>query len=183
MVDTALHRVTVNGEINMASGPVEYLGVTPRGKTYESLLRLYVQPLYLQVALYLAGLHSKNVLAYQGQHKTPQGDPMIITVQWTDSLGRKHITRAEDLLRLQPGNHLMPHHSWVFTGSRVTRNGYMADLTGSIIAVWHDPAALIDNPLPTGADDGWIVNTKLAPKQGTPVVVYFTATPKPLVTH
>ncbi len=183
IVDTSLHKVTVNGEINMASGPVEYLAVTPRGKTYESLLRLNVQPLYLQVALYLAGLHSRNVLSYQGQHKIPKGDPMTITVEWHDAFGRRHTVRAEDLLRLQPGNHIMPHHYWVFTGSRVSTNGYLADLTGSIIAVWHDPAALIDNPLPTGADDGWVVNTKLTPRQGTPVTVYFTAVPSPTAAH
>ncbi len=178
MVDTSLHRVTVNGSLNMASGSVEYLAVTPRGKTYESVLRLFVQPLYLQVALYLAGMHAKNVISYQGQRKTPMGDPMVISVQWNDTLGHQHVVRAEELLKLEPGNRVMPHHAWVFTGSRVTTDGYLADLTGSIVAVWHDPTALIDNPLPTGSDDGWVVNSHVAPPQGTPVTVYFQAISK-----
>ncbi len=175
LVDTAAHTVTVQGSINMSAGPVEYAAVTPRGKTYESLLRLNVQPLYLQVALLLAGLKPHNVLQYQGQHKTPQGAPLTLTVHWHDYLGAPRTARVEDFLLLEPGSRPMPHHNWVFTGSRILPQGFEADLCGSLIAVYHDPAALIDNPLPAGSSNGWVVNPHTTPRQFTPITLVIHA--------
>lgn len=77
LIDMKAHTLTCPGEINMDSGDVEYLAVTPMGKTYESLLRLNVRPLYLQVGLLLLGLEPKNVLRYQG-------DPTSLkAIRWT----------------------------------------------------------------------------------------------------
>lgn len=175
IVDTASRTVTAPGSINMDKGSVEYLAVTPRGKTYESFLRLDVQPMYLNLALILIGCKSKNVLQYQGQNKTPEGAPVTITVHWHNKLGIAKEARAEDFLTLMPGNHPMPLHPWVFTGSRILPQGYEADMVGSLVAIWHDPAAVMDNPLPTGADDGWVVNTARTPPQFTPIHVVFKA--------
>ena len=63
----------------------------------------------------------------------------------------------------------MPLHDWVFTGSRILPQGFEADLQKSLVAVWHDPAAILDNPLPGGANNAYVVNAKRVPRQGTPI--------------
>ena len=52
--------VTVKGEVNMQEGLVEYLACGPRGKLHESVLKLNVDPFYLQIALLLIGLELGN---------------------------------------------------------------------------------------------------------------------------
>ncbi len=42
--------VSINGEINMDEGLVEYLACGPRGKLHESVLKLDVDPYYMQIA-------------------------------------------------------------------------------------------------------------------------------------
>lgn len=158
----------------MDAGDVEYLAVTPSGKTYESLLRLNVRPLYLQVALLLIGLEPKNILRYQGDPTQPQGAPVDILVRWEDNRGLEHEVHAEELLAEGPKNKPMPRHHWVFTGSRILPEGFEADLCGSLVAIWHDPAAILDNPMRETQND-WIVNSATTPRRGTPVRVLFKA--------
>jgi hypothetical protein len=169
VVDTAARTVTCRGEINMDNGPIEYLAIAPLGKTHESLLRVEVRPLHLQLALLLLGLEPKNVLKYQGDKTTPQGAPVEIRVRWQDATGKTQEVRAEDLIVSMPGSKPMPPHNWVFTGSRVIREGFEADLGKSLVAVWHDPAAVLDNPLSGGANNAYVVNARRTPKQGTPI--------------
>src|SRR5579871_2444269 len=167
-VDTAARTVVCPGEINMDDGPIEYLAVAPKGKLHESLLRVDIRPLYLQVALLMLDLEPKNVLKAQGDKATPQGDPVEIRVRWRDGQGMEQDVRAEELVAELPGERVMAKHDWVFTGSRILKEvGFEADVSKSLVAVWHDPAAILDNPLPGGADNGYIVNTKRVPKQGT----------------
>jgi len=169
LVDTRARTVTCTGEINMDSGAIEYLAVAPLGKTHESLLRIDVRPLHLQVALLLLGLEPKNVLERQGEKKTPQGAPIEIRVRWRDKAGKQRDVRAEELIAELPGSKPMVRHDWLFTGSRIVKEGFEADLEKSLVAVWHDPAALLDNPLPGGGSNAYIVNARTVPKRGTPV--------------
>ncbi|HEV2471337.1 MAG TPA: YdjY domain-containing protein [Chthonomonadales bacterium] len=175
MVDTKARTVTCNGAINMREGPVEYLAVTPLGKTYESVLRIDVRPLHLQVALLLLGLEPRNVLARQGDPATPQGAPVELRVEWRDAHGSSHNVPAEGLVAQMPGFKRMPPHAWVFTGSRVLKAGFEADLCGSLVAVWHDPAAMLDNPLPGGGTNSYVANTANLPPLGTRIRLVFHA--------
>ncbi len=65
---------------------------------------------------------------------------------------------------------------FIFTGS-VIRNGvFMAQVEKSIIAIYHDPVAMIDNPAPEGgSDELWYVNPQAVPPAGTDVVVSIQA--------
>ena len=177
-VDTAARTATCPGEINMDAGAVEYLAVAPGGKLHESLLRVDARPLHLQVALLLLGLEPKNVLQAQGESKIPEGDQVEIRVRWRDANGDAQEVRAESLLVSGPKNLPMPDHAWVFTGSRILKEGFEGDIAKSLAAIWHDPAALLDNPLPTGANNVWAVNPKRTPKRGTPIEFIIKALPK-----
>jgi hypothetical protein len=177
VVDTQARTVTCSGVINMDSGAIEYLAVGPRGKLHESLLRLDVKPMHLQVALLLLGLEPKQILRYQGEKKTPQGAPVEIRVRWKDRAGKEMEARAEELMSEMPGNKPVAGGVWVFTGSRILKEGFEADLSHSLIAVWHDPAAILDNPRPGGANNAYIVNAKRTPKQGTKIELVLRALP------
>lgn len=175
LVDTAERTVTCPGEINMDEGAIEYLAVAPGGKTHESLLRVDVRPLHLQLALLMLDLEPKNVLTQQGDKATPQGDPVEIRVRWKDNDGRERDLRAEDLVADGALTRSMPNHNWVFTGSRILKAGFEADLEKSLVAVWHDPAAILDNPLPGGGSNAYLVNSKRTPRRGTRVRVVLRA--------
>ncbi len=178
-VDTAAKTATCSGVINMDAGAVEYLAVAAGGKMHESLLRVEARPLHLQVALLLLGLEPKNVLQAQGEAKIPQGDPVEIRIRWRDANGDAQEVRAESLLVSGAKEVPMPDHAWVFTGSRILKEGFEGDIAKSLVAIWHDPAALLDNPLPTGANNVWSVNSKRTPKRGTPIEFIIKALPKP----
>ena len=62
---------------------------------------------------------------------------------------------------------------WVFTGSFVSERGaFMSQETGSIIAIWHDPIAMIDNASPGGENNRmWFAKEGTVPPVGTPVTV------------
>jgi len=176
-VDTLARTVTCKGVINMDEGAIEYLAVAPGGKTHESLLRIDVRPLHLQVALLMLDLEPKNVLKYQGDPTTPQGPPMEIKVRWRDLKGAEQEVRAEELMVDMPSKRPIPANRWVFTGSRIIKEGFEADLAKSLVAVYHDPAAILDNPLPGGVTNSYIINTKRVPKHGTAVDVILKALP------
>lgn len=179
IVDTQAHTVTCRAEVNMDRGSIEYLAVAPGGKTHESLLQVFVRPLHLQVALLLLGLQPKNVLQRQGDRKTPQGSPVTLLVRWHDADGQPLEARAEEWVSELPGERRMARHAWVFTGSRIIKEGFEADLGKSLVAVWHDPAALLDNPLSGGGNNAYIVNTRRVPKRGTPVELVIQVEGKP----
>ncbi len=175
LVDTTSRTATCPGVINMDEGAIEYLAVAPHGKLHESLLRLDVRPLHLQVALLMLGLDPKNVLKFQGDRTTPQGAPVSIKISWHARTGEVVRVPAEELMMEMPGEKRMPAHDWVFTGSRVLRAGFEADLAKSLVAVWHDPAAILDNPLPGGGNNAYMVNPKRTPRRDTPIECIFTA--------
>lgn len=177
IIDTQARTVTCKGVINMDQGAIEYLAVALGGKTHESLLRIDVRPLHLQVALLMLDLEPKNVLKYQGDPATPQGAPVEIRVRWRDQKGAEQEVRAEDLILEEPSNRVMPPNRWAFTGSRILKEGFEADLAKSLVAVYHDPAAILDNPLPGGVTNNYIVHSKRVPKHGTSVDVIFKALP------
>lgn len=167
MVDTQERTVTCNGVVNMDAGAIEYLAVAPGGKLHESLLRVDVRPLHLQVALLLLGLEPKNALRVQGEKKTPEGDPVDILIRWRDAQGNRREVRAEEWIAEMPKGTPLASGPWVFTGSRIIREGFEADLAKSLVAVWHDPAAILDNPRPGGSNNVHSVHPKRVPKRGT----------------
>ena len=163
--------VSINGEINMDEGLVEYLACGPRGKLHESVLKLDVDPYYLQIALLLIGLEPGNKpLEFQGDPGIPEGDSVDIWISWTgkDKKTVKH--KAEDLIFNKAAKKTMKHTHWVFAGSQVIDGKFMAQVEHSIASTYHDPFAILDHVLSTGGDDTvYFVNKTVVPPKGTPV--------------
>ncbi|MFC1591322.1 YdjY domain-containing protein [Thermodesulfobacteriota bacterium] len=165
------HRVEFPAAVNMDKGLLEYLVVGDLGKLHESLLRTRVEPYSLQIALLLLGLEgSTKPLTGQGAAQTPEGDPVDIFVRW-ENAGKERQVRIEEWVDLREAKP-PEKFSWIFTGSVVYEGVFMAQIDKSIVAVFHDPAALIDHRMPAGANDEiWYAHEKKVPPPGTPVTV------------
>lgn len=170
-IDPRKREVSLPCAVNMREGLLEYALVGETGKRHESLLWTEVEPYNLQVALLLLGLKGGASGVGQGDAHAPQGDPVQLWVEWSDG-GEAKRARLESWVarRLTPGGELGPvgEMNWVFTGSRVVEGVFLAQVERSIVAIYRDSTAMIDNPLPEGADDTvWFANPKAAPPVGT----------------
>lgn len=175
-VDLVSKTAVCAGKINMQRSTVEYLAVAPGGKRHESVLLLQVRPLHLQVGLILLGLEPRGGLRYQGDTQVPKGSPLDLWVSWQRG-GRTVKVAAGELVWDGAKRRPMGRGDWVFSGSRVDADGFVADRDLSLIGTYRDPGAIINNALPEGADDTvYKVNERVCPPAGTPVT--FTVTPR-----
>lgn len=173
ILDPARRAIEVKGQVNMQEGLVELLACTPTGKTHESVLALEVVPLHMQVALLALGLKSgrnPGVTGEEGDRREP-GDRVEVRVSWVSD-GKPREVRAEEMIWHAPENHPMPKTDWVFLGSEASGGVFAADETGSLITTYHDPLAIVENPLATVNDDTlYFANPRVVPPVGTPVTV------------
>ena len=174
-IDIEEREATIRGWINMNAGLIEYLACSAGGKLHESMLVLDTKPIHLQVALILLGLEAKGDFEFQGDPRPPKGDPVEIWVQWKEGERTKRV-RAEQMILDSKREKPMQKTDWIFTGSLIHEGRYLAEIEKSLIATYHDPAAIINNPLLEGADDTvYNVNSKVVPKRGKSVVVTIKA--------
>lgn len=161
--------------VNMEKGLLEYLLVRNAGKTHESLLRTAVEPYNLQVASLLLGLEGTSApLTFQGSPEIPKGDPVEITIQFDGKDGRKVTVKPEEwIMQVVDGvKKDVPPVRWVFSGSVVYNGRFAAQVDGSMVSVFHDPVAMIDNASPGGENDKiWFVKEGAVPPIGTPVTI------------
>ncbi len=165
------NRVEFPAAVNMSQGLLEYLLVGSNGKLHESLLKTDVEPYSLQIALLLVGLEgSTNPLASQGEMKVPEGNPVKITVKWKKEGGGEQGVPIEQWVKLQ--GKTVKDMPWVFTGSVVREGIFLAQVEKSMIALFHDPVAMIDHRLAEGSsDEAWFVDSEKVPAVGTEVMV------------
>jgi len=177
-VDLKAKTVTCGGKVMMSKGVIEYFAVAPEGKVHESVLLLNARPLHLQLGLILLGLEPKGGLRYQGDTQSPQGSPVEVFTSWQRN-GKPVRVRAEEMVWDVVKKAPMDRNAWVFSGSLVDKKGFVADRELSLIATYRDPAAIVNNALPTGSDDSiYKVNERIVPRWDTPVTVTFTPASK-----
>jgi hypothetical protein len=164
--------------VNMDKGLLEYLIVRSSGKVHESLLRTAIDPYHLQIAFLLLGFEGTDQpLRGQGDPEKPKGDPVEISFEFNPR-GQVLNVKAEEWVALrQDGTYKdAGAMEWIYTGSIVVNGRFLAQTGGSIVAIFHDPAALIDNATPGGeSDKDWFVKEKVVPPVGTPVNVIIKA--------
>ncbi len=165
--------ITFPATINMDKGLLEYLLVKSTGKTHESLLRTKIDPYYLNIAFLLLGFEgTDHPLTQQGANEKPQGNPVKIELIYKHEGDSVHVTPNEWVVKKKNEMVTVPAINWLYTGSVVFNGQLLAQTDGSIVALFHDPAALIDNTDPEGSNDEiWFVNEKTVPPIGTDVTV------------
>jgi hypothetical protein len=165
-------------QVNMNQGLLEYLIVRNSGKVHESLLRTAVDPYYLQIAFLLLGFEGTDrPLRGQGDPERPKGDSVEIIFEFNPR-GQNLMFKAEEWVATGVNESFKEAGpmEWVYTGSRVMDGRLLAQMGGSIVAIYHDPDALIDNAAPGGESDKiWFVKEGAVPPVGTPVNVIIKA--------
>jgi hypothetical protein len=165
--------VTFPAQVNMDKGHLEYLLVQSGGKAHESLLRTEIDPYYLSIAFPLLGFEgSDSPLAPQGAPDTAKGEAVKITIVYREGNKNRKVPVDAWVVKKIGEQEESPSMSWIYTGSKVLDGALLAQVQGSIAAIHHDPAALIDNATPGGeGDEIWFVKEGVVPPAGTPVTV------------
>lgn len=182
LLDRMDSSIRIKGKVNMSSGMVEYIACTAYGKLHESVLVLDAEPYHIQVALLLLGLKpGDRPIDFQGAAQKPCGAPVSILISWQRE-GKTEEYPLESVLFYDKLQNTMESTDWVFTGSQILNGEYQAQAEGSIIASYHDPAAIIDHRSDTGTDDTlYQVNHLVVPPVGTPVLVKIYPVTDPVV--
>jgi hypothetical protein len=176
--------ITFPATLNMDRGLLEYLIVTPRGSTHESLLVTEVQPGDIHFAMLLLGAKGSGEKPGDAATPPPQidskylkgapklkGDTIFISVKWMDGAAEKTV-RVEDWLANEKTKTPVNHGPWIYNGSMFSNGHFLAQSEGAIAALVTNPSALINNPRKGNDDDQiWAVNEKTVPALHTPLEV------------
>jgi hypothetical protein len=167
--------VTFPAVVNMDKGILEYLLVHNVGKTHESLLRTGVSPYNLQVAFMLLGYDgSDKRIAGQGSPELPNGES--VNIMLSDVAEKQTVPFPVEFWlvnKSESSTSDVNQLNWVFCGSYVNElGGFMSQESGSIVAIWHDPVAMIDNASPGGESNRiWYAKQGTVPTVGTKVMI------------
>lgn len=178
-------------QINLGEGLIEYLLVTTKGKTHESLLKTEVEPQQIHVAMLLLGAKgapqtpellraaSSHYLTNKPSQPNPlianlsRGDPISIELNWRNEVGEKKVRAENCILNLQTKTNASAG-PWSYNGSRVVDGVFFAQREGSIVAMVDDVDAMANNPRAGHDNDQvWQINTNAVPPVNTPVQVMF----------
>lgn len=165
-IDPKEKRLEVEAQFEIVEDVVrlEYLAVAEHGKAYESLFSVECSAEHLQLGLIAIGLEPKPEVQYQGEARALAGPRVAIEACW-EAGGERKRARVEDLLFDVRLGAPMARTGFAFTGSRFIPNRaarrqdgaapkevLAAGASGSLVAIYHDPDAILDNPLYTGGD-------------------------------
>lgn len=165
-------------------GPIEYVLVRETGKTHESILTTKASPMDLQIVLkllkYIPGegdifdrLLPAEDRKVKGAKSDQRGSSVSISVQWKDGDETKTVPVNQWVLdgntikkEGDPGES-MPSEPWSYTGSAVSEGKFLAEMEGSFIAIYLDPASIFNTPVSgSETDDRWGANARLIPEIG-----------------
>lgn len=172
------------GKIVQNDVMIEYFACFRGGKDHESIVEVHADPMIVNTGLILLGLKEGGV-DVRGDAALPLGDPLHLLMEWLDADGVTQLARAEELILSARSGRPMRRIPWIYTGSRFVRDPdtgrsvYMAAIDRVFVAVYRDPHAIINNPLPEGADDeSYIAHTKRVPPIDTRVKLIVRQAPK-----
>ncbi len=174
--------IRVPAEVNLQQGLVEYYLVHETGKIHESVFCTKVRPLELQMVLklcrYQEGEGDLFDVFYPDEERKERekqerarGEAIAIEVQWEkdgQTVTHPGASCVRNLARSAP----MTDGPWIYTGSVVDQGDFIAEIEGSIVAVYLDIYAMLNSPREGAEDDErWVSNAEILPDIGTPVVV------------
>ena len=179
--------ITLPATLNRRQGLMEYFLVTTYGKTHESILKTQAEPYHIHLAMLLLGAHGPGNADFPGSppngvpgpvvHPSGQaipGDKVAIEVTWKTTAGQTRRS-AEDLIRKNDTPTNMAQGWWVYNGSLIVNNKFLAQMDGSLISLVTDPVALVNYTGPGHDNDLiWEPNVPNLPPPNVPVEVTIT---------
>ncbi len=177
------------GKVNMKEGPLEYVLVHESGKVHESLLSTAVRPTELNIVLLLLNWKKSEAFFDFSQPerggvpvkdaRNPPASQIEMHVTWKDGSGKEQTCRVENWMHQLEKRAKVSEGPFIYTGSIVMPEGnFLAEDTGSIMALYVDPGSMINNPRGgNDLDDVWIPDPG-APDKDTPVTILLKPVPE-----
>jgi hypothetical protein len=173
--------------INMREGLLEFVIVHDKGKVHESLLRTAINATHLNLSLKLLRYQSSpelfmlrdeegfpNGLMPAVDAKTKAAARVEIRMLWKDGETERSAS-VNECINNNRNNTVMPVGPWVYGGSAVYNGRYVAEVTGDIVAILTNQAAIFNYPGDNNRDGedygSWYALTKMVPDVGTAVIV------------
>jgi len=186
-LDQRRRSVTLPAVLDKAQGLMEYFLVTTYGKTHESILKTDAQPYHIHLAMLLLGVAGPGNAEFPGSptngvpgpvvhpsKETVPGNKVAIDVKWKTPDGDTRHT-AQDLIYKNDSRAVMEKGYWIYNGSLIIQNKFLAQMDGSIISLVTDPVALINYTGPGHDNDLiWEPNANNLPSPDVPVEVTIT---------
>lgn len=174
--DAKSREISLPVTVNMREGgPIEYVLVHETGKVHESVFVTEVSPSDLQVVMKLVkyengkgdvfnALLPAADIEKDGGKKEDRGASVAFTFVSDDG---EEISVEQTVIDGFEGVPL-EEGGWVFTGSEIHQDDFMAEIEGSIIAVYLDPVAMFNMTHPGAeTDERWGANDNVIPEIGT----------------
>lgn len=175
-LDANKKQISLPVAVNMNEGPLEYLVVTGKGKTHESLLVTHAEPFHIKVAMLLLDCKgSDGRLIPEDDEKPIPGEQVKVELHWKEEGQQKRSALERFVQRVDKKK--VTEGPFVFNGSRVFQGTFLAQRDGSIVSLITDNAALFNNPrLGRDDDEIWRPQAKGLPpldSNGTLVIKIF----------
>tara|TARA_B100000212_G_scaffold271590_1_gene211014 strand:+ start:317 stop:1006 length:690 start_codon:yes stop_codon:yes gene_type:complete len=178
LLDREKRTIELQAISNQTNGLVEYGLVHEGGKIHESLFRTKSRPQIIHAAFLL--LKHKPVDGFfenlwsENPQKLTYHDAFVgVEIKW-DSNGTHKSEPLENMVINQTNEKGITPQSIIFTGSKVIEGTYMAEISGSILAVYADEDAILNSSdFDSDNDDVWIANEKTMPPLESPVRIQF----------
>ena len=178
IIDQRNRIIEFNATCNQRNGLIEYALVHESGKTHESLFRTTIRPQILH-ACFLLLKHPaetrffKNLWSDNPKKLNFDKNRINTEVVW-DQNGTILSKSLEDLALNTKNNEVLIKGALIFTGSKKIEGTYLAELSGSMVAVYADEEAIVNSSHhDSNNDDVWIANEKEMPALELPVVIRF----------
>lgn len=181
LVDRKTRRVEVPAEVNMTRGILEYYAVCEEGKLHEAVLKINAVPSHIHLALILAGYeaseYTKPDPKTQQRQRTKRGSLLRLYLKWTPKdLNREQWIPAEAWLYNRDLDAPPKPAPYMFTGSVIDDEGYVADRFKSVIGLIDDATVVLSptvdpgNPY-QGDQLGYEIYSSAIPPKGTAVTL------------
>lgn len=179
-------RAVIFGKVALQEGLIELFICAEGGKDYESAVVTACDVQQLDLSLVLGGMKKGVLREKLGEPAKGEGSRVLVFAQWKDAEGTVRTCRAEDLVHDVVKKRTMPRVGWTYIGAweedvdPVTQqpNGkkfLRAVRSRTLLATFHDPGALLDNPIVTQARDDttYYANRAALPASGTDLKIFF----------
>ena len=168
-INQKLRFIEFNAISNQRNGLIEYALVHESGKVHESLFRTKLRPQILHTCLLLLK-HPKEQRFFKNlwaENPKPLdfSKSVLKTEVFWEINGTKYTHSLEELTLNSQDKRALNDGVFIFTGSKQIDGTYLAELSGSMIAVYADEEAVINSMAhDSNNDDVWVANLKDMPE-------------------
>jgi hypothetical protein len=155
--------------------PIEYALCHEAGeKVHETILQTAVRPIQVQLALLLAN-YQPSTQDKDIAPPTPGANRLAIHCEWKVADQLKKVPLSDFIQNSDTRKTPPDLGTWIFNGSLIDKDGFNAEITGSIISTYVDRLAVINSSAKGNhRDDLWISMPANIPAEETAVTLIIT---------